>query len=429
MTRPRGRLSLVVLFACLLLLLFLFLFTTNAFAAIQEEDEDDNINNNLGMEFEVEKDDEMDVNEDEDGTKNDMESYALQLDDFTGEILKPPRQKLRREPEWMSALASVPGNCSKKGGNGRDEYEDDEVSLHRMPLRLPTNRIQLKDVFVTRENYKRLGFGGIKRYYALPPNAGAIAKKYRWKRCAVLGNSGTLLDASFGGTIDSHDVVFRMNQAPVKGYELHVGKKSTFRVLNSLWSHRYSHGYAPWDPGYQNLPLEKDVTLILTRVDATIFNEMHEFWRKRRPDITLLILSSKVINIIRQTLVDYRSRLCAAGVESAGGPGGNTPSSGWVSVYAAMQLCGKVNAYGFGTKVAGAGENGASKEVSYHYYTGMAARKFGTDVHSFESEKMLIEHLDRSKKITLCTSAGSKEDSNKKHRRGFMPVDAQCGKA
>ena len=427
-TRPRGRLS-RVLFASLLLLLLLFLFTTNAFAAMREEDEDDNANDNVGLEFEVEKDDEMDVNEDEDGTKNDMESYALQLDDFTGEILKPPRQKLRREPEWMSALASVPGNCSKKGGNGRDEYEDDEVSLHRMPLRLPTNRIQLKDVFVTRENYKRLGFGGIKRYYALPPNAGAIAKKYRWKRCAVLGNSGTLLDASFGGTIDSHDVVFRMNQAPVKGYELHVGKKSTFRVLNSLWSHRYSHGYAPWDPGYQNLPLEKDVTLILTRVDATIFNEMHEFWRKRRPDITLLILSSKVINIIRQTLVDYRSRLCAAGVESAGGPGGNTPSSGWVSVYAAMQLCGKVNAYGFGTKVAGAGENGASKEVSYHYYTGMAARKFGTDVHSFESEKMLIEHLDRSKKITLCTSAGSKEASNKKHRRGFMPVDAQCGKA
>ena len=429
-TRPRGgRLSLVVLIACLLLLFFT---TANAFVARKEEEEDNNNNNNLGMEFDMEKDEDVDVNEEEEdggANTNDMESYALQLDDFTGEILKPPRQKLRREPEWMSALASVPGNCSKKGGNGRDEYEDDEVSLHRMPLRLPTNRIQLKDVFVTRENYKRLGFGGIKRYYALPPNAGAIAKKYRWKRCAVLGNSGTLLDASFGGTIDSHDVVFRMNQAPVKGYELHVGKKSTFRVLNSLWSHRYSHGYAPWDPGYQNLPLEKDVTLILTRVDATIFNEMHEFWRKRRPDITLLILSSKVINIIRQTLVDYRSRLCVAGVESAGGPGGNTPSSGWVSVYAAMQLCGKVNAYGFGTKVAGAGENGASKEVSYHYYTGMAARKFGTDVHSFESEKMLIEHLDRSKKITLCTSAGSKEDSNKKHRRGFMPVDAQCGKA
>ena len=425
----------------LVLLLSLFLLSV-FFAAAKSvegksggEDEDDDID---ALEFDDFGEDYRGGDVDgEDGsssasTKEDMESYALQLDDFTGEILKPPRQKARQEPEWIASLASLPSNCSGRGsgsdGNGSRRREE-EVSLHRMPLRLPANRIALKDIFVTRENYKRLGFGGIKRYYALPPNAAAIAKKYRWKRCAVLGNSGTLLDASFGGTIDSHDVVFRMNQAPVKGYELHVGKKSTFRVLNSLWSHRYSHGYAPWDPGYQNLPLEKDVTLILTRVDATIFNEMHEFWRKRRPDITLLILSSKVINIIRQALVDYRSRLCAAGVESAGGPGGNTPSSGWVSVYAAMQLCGKVNAYGFGTKVDGARENGGTKEVSYHYYTGMAARKFGTDVHSFESEKMLIEHLDRSKKITLCTSAGSKEDANKKHRRGFMPVDAQCGKA
>ena len=424
---------------CLVLFLFLLLFVF--FAAKkrvegksgggEDENDDENIDalefDDFGDDYHVDGEDGSSSS----SSKEDMESYALQLDDFTGEILKPPRQKARQEPEWIASLASLPSNCSgHRGGSGNGSRgREEEVSLHRMPLRLPANRIALKDIFVTRENYKRLGFGGIKRYYALPPNAAAIAKKYRWKRCAVLGNSGTLLDASFGGTIDSHDVVFRMNQAPVKGYELHVGKKSTFRVLNSLWSHRYSHGYAPWDPGYQNLPLEKDVTLILTRVDATIFNEMHEFWRKRRPDITLLILSSKVINIIRQTLVDYRSRLCAAGVESAGGPGGNTPSSGWVSVYAAMQLCGKVNAYGFGTKVAGAEENGGTKEVSYHYYTGMAARKFGTDVHSFESEKMLIEHLDRSKKITLCTSAGSKEDANKKHRRGFMPVDAQCGKA
>ena len=489
--RPLGPPAVVFRRLFVVVVFFASMRAANALSADESDDDDDE-----RVEFDVDADDYsnafatlMNAAEDDDDDEN-MESYALQLDDFTGEILKPPRQKARREPEWMASLTSLPSNCTRsRKGDGRETTRTEEldVSLRRMPLRLPTNRIALKDIFVTRENYKRLGFGGIKRYYALPPNAAAIAKKYRWKRCAVLGNSGarkdvnasrvaffkrlrkwrehsrrslslslslslfrdycifcsrihrvltrvsltigTLLDASFGGTIDSHDVVFRMNQAPVKGYELHVGKKSTFRVLNSLWSHRYSHGYAPWDPGYQNLPLEKDVTLILTRVDATIFNEMHEFWRKRRPDITLLILSSKVINIIRQTLVDYRSRLCAAGVESAGGSGGNTPSSGWVSVYAAMQLCGKVNAYGFGTKVAKEGENGGNKDVSYHYYTGMAARKFGTDVHSFESEKMLIEHLDRSKKITLCTSAGSKEDSVKKHRRGFIPVDAQCGKA
>jgi hypothetical protein len=40
----------------------------------------------------------------------------------------------------------------------------------------------------------------------------------------VIGNSGTLLDSSYGGIIDNHEVIFRMNQAPVKGYELYVGR-------------------------------------------------------------------------------------------------------------------------------------------------------------------------------------------------------------
>ena len=155
------------------------------------------------VEFDVDADDYSNafatlMNAAEDDDDENMESYALQLDDFTGEILKPPRQKARREPEWMASLTSLPSNCTRtRNGGGRETLTEElDVSLRRMPLRLPTNRIALKDIFVTRENYKRLGFGGIKRYYALPPNAAAIAKKYRWKRCAVLGNSGARKDVN-----------------------------------------------------------------------------------------------------------------------------------------------------------------------------------------------------------------------------------------
>lgn len=252
--------------------------------------------------------------------------------DEDGELKFPPRTTLREEPPWLARLASIPRNCSKATGA--------RPPLHRLPLRLPPNRISLRDIFVTRENYQRLGLGGIKHYYSLPPDAPAIAKRYKWRKCAVVGNSGTLLDSSYGGIIDNHDIIFRMNQAPVKGYELYVGRKSTFRILNSLWSHRYSHGYAPWDPGFEHLPLESQATLILSRVAVPIFNELYEFWRKRRPDITLLMLNSRVVAVIRQVLLDYRARLCQAGY----GPfaGGNTPSSGWVGVYLATQLCAKV---------------------------------------------------------------------------------------
>ena len=177
---------LVVVFVVVSVSFFASMRAANALSADESNDDE-------RVEFDVDADDYSNA-----ATLNaaaddeNMESYALQLDDFTGEILKPPRQKARREPEWMASLTSLPSNCTRtRNGGGRETLkEEPDVSLRRMPLRLPTNRIALKDIFVTRENYKRLGFGGIKRYYALPPNAAAIAKKYRWKRCAVLGNSG-----------------------------------------------------------------------------------------------------------------------------------------------------------------------------------------------------------------------------------------------
>jgi len=52
-------------------------------------------------------------------------------------------------------------------------------------------------------------------------------------RCAVVGNSATLLRHEYGPEIDSHDMVLRMNYAPVAGYERHVGSKATFDMINS----------------------------------------------------------------------------------------------------------------------------------------------------------------------------------------------------
>ena len=42
-----------------------------------------------------------------------------------------------------------------------------------------------------------------------------VGKKYG--RCAVVGNSGTLLNTSYGAQIDQYDTVIRFNAAPTRG--------------------------------------------------------------------------------------------------------------------------------------------------------------------------------------------------------------------
>eukprot|EP00898_Chlorokybus_atmophyticus_P005324 jgi/Chlat1/5793/Chrsp387S05512 len=68
--------------------------------------------------------------------------------------------------------------------------------------------------------------------------------------CAIVGNSGSLLYEQYGKDIDAHDAVFRFNQAPTLGYEVHVGSRTTFEFLNSAWvqqlldsTRQRSHGH------------------------------------------------------------------------------------------------------------------------------------------------------------------------------------------
>lgn len=51
-------------------------------------------------------------------------------------------------------------------------------------------------------------------------------------RCAVVGNGSNMVGAGYGNFIDQHDYVFRMNSAPIKGYEVDVGSKTTFNHVN-----------------------------------------------------------------------------------------------------------------------------------------------------------------------------------------------------
>ncbi|QDP62147.1 MAG: putative A(2 3)-sialyltransferase [Prokaryotic dsDNA virus sp.] len=50
--------------------------------------------------------------------------------------------------------------------------------------------------------------------------------------CSVVGNSGVLLKQNNGTIIDSAEQVIRFNWAKCNGFENHVGRKTTIRVVN-----------------------------------------------------------------------------------------------------------------------------------------------------------------------------------------------------
>ena len=51
--------------------------------------------------------------------------------------------------------------------------------------------------------------------------------------CAIVGSSGIVLSYEHGAEIDAHEMVMRFNSAPTKGFEKHVGSKTTHRITNT----------------------------------------------------------------------------------------------------------------------------------------------------------------------------------------------------
>uniref|UniRef100_A0A673JV76 ST8 alpha-N-acetyl-neuraminide alpha-2,8-sialyltransferase 2 n=1 Tax=Sinocyclocheilus rhinocerous TaxID=307959 RepID=A0A673JV76_9TELE len=67
--------------------------------------------------------------------------------------------------------------------------------------------------------------------YHLLPTVSPM-KNQHYKQCAIVGNSGILLNSSCGREIDSHDFVIRCNLAPVEEYATDVGLRTSLVTMN-----------------------------------------------------------------------------------------------------------------------------------------------------------------------------------------------------
>lgn len=224
-----------------------------------------------------------------------------------------------------------------------------------------------------------------------------------YRRCALVGNSQRSLIHEYGDEIDSHDTVFRMNNAPTNGYEKFVGKRTTHRIINNQWASQYG---APINR-LGRLPLEWNVTLMVSRADHAQFYATAQAVKQRRPDVSIVRLSAEASTKAGALLAALRERVEKARGLSYSGKG--SPSSGWLSVFIAMQLCEEVDVYGIGMGGCwGSSGGGCVGGSTWHYFEedikelSEKSREFGEDPHhSFQLEHDMLRALEAGGHIRL----------------------------
>ena len=193
-------------------------------------------------------------------------------------------------------------------------------------------------------------------------------KKKRYKSCAVVGNSGSLLETQFGFDIDKNEAVIRFNAAVTQGYEQFVGQKTTVRLLNAV-DYKGPEG------------TEGELRLTTARGSDV------KVWVKK--------LEQRPEEMRNRSFVLDPEMLCHAWAWI--GNHGEKPSSGLVGVVLALKMCEKVEMYGFQSK------NYFGKFSRPHYYDWERPQKGREKVHPFQREVDLYQSLERFGYLTTYT--------------------------
>ncbi|XP_058107570.1 beta-1,6-galactosyltransferase GALT29A-like [Magnolia sinica] len=232
--------------------------------------------------------------------------------------------------------------------------------------------------------------------HPLDQHYGIASAKRRYSSCAVIGNSGILLNNENGELIDSHEIVIRLNNARIEGYQRHVGSKTNITFINSnilhLCSRRegcFCHPYGP------KVAIVMYICQPLHFMDYVLCNAPHK---------TPLLVTDVRFDVLCARIVKYYS--LKRFVEETGKPpeewgaaheGGMFHySSGMQAVMLALGICERVSVFGFGKSVL----------AKHHYHTNQKAE---LHLHDYEAEYAFYHDLAvRPQVIPFLKESGTK---------------------
>mmetsp|Transcript_53914 Transcript_53914/g.125980 ORF Transcript_53914/g.125980 Transcript_53914/m.125980 type:complete len:340 (+) Transcript_53914:49-1068(+) len=170
------------------------------------------------------------------------------------------------------------------------------------------------------------------------------------QRCALVSNSGVLLQHSYGDEIDAADVVIRFNDAEVGGsVRDNVGTRDDVRVLNRMLGDSVSDAAFNFTDGTKYLLIRhREAELQPWLAKAAAHQGQVLVGTGKAEEIAAEILHSSPFDIATRML-----------------PGGSgdygNPTTGFLGLLLAMSMCDEVHAYGFA-------QTKAARHSPFHYY-------------------------------------------------------------
>ncbi|KAG7947579.1 hypothetical protein I3843_14G102200 [Carya illinoinensis] len=209
--------------------------------------------------------------------------------------------------------------------------------------------------------------------HPIDKHIGLVGSDRRYASCAVVGNSGILLKSDYGDLIDSHEVVIRLNNARIKGFERDVGSKTNISFVNSNILHFCARRQGCFCHPYGlKVPIVMYICQPAHIFDYTVCNSSHK---------APLLVTDPRFDALCGRIVKYYSLKRFA--EETGKPlkeweavhdGPNFHySSGMQAVMLALGVCDKVSIFGFGK----------SASATHHYHTN---QKVELALHDYEAE-------------------------------------------
>ncbi|XP_029337773.1 CMP-N-acetylneuraminate-beta-galactosamide-alpha-2,3-sialyltransferase 4 isoform X1 [Mus caroli] len=216
--------------------------------------------------------------------------------------------------------------------------------------------------------------------YSIPESI----KSLECRRCVVVGNGHRLRNSSLGGVINKYDVVIRLNNAPVAGYEGDVGSKTTIRLFYPESAH--------FDPKIENNP---DTLLVLVAFKAMDFHWIETilsdkkrvrkgFWKQ--PPL-IWDVNPKQVRILNPFFMEIAAdKLLSLPIQQPRKIK-QKPTTGLLAITLALHLCDLVHIAGFGYPDA------SNKKQTIHYYEQITLKSMAGSGHNVSQEAIAIKRM------------------------------------